>query len=93
MIHFIVRRKVGGKIKEMTWQKRKIWVIVTALTAAIVLVLFSGYYLYSEVHTERQVDYSVYQYHIAIISEEKNSSFWKDICSGAAEKEVMLVTA
>ncbi|HJC67536.1 MAG TPA: substrate-binding domain-containing protein [Candidatus Enterocloster excrementigallinarum] len=69
----------------MTWQKRKIWVIVTALTAAIVLVLFSGYYLYSEVHTERQVDYSVYQYHIAIISEEKNSSFWKDICSGAAE--------
>lgn len=31
----------------------------------------------------QEENFSSYQYHIAVISEESNTSFWKDVCEGA----------
>ncbi len=69
----------------MVRQKGKIWTTLAVLTAAAVLILFSVAFLRSKTHTEGEEEYSSYQYHIAIISEEKDSSFWKDVCRGAVE--------
>lgn len=61
------------------------WVAAAVLMAASVAAMFAGYFLLPGSGTAGDEDYSSYVYHIAIISDETDTSFWKDVYEGAVE--------
>ncbi|MGN0373399.1 MAG: sugar ABC transporter substrate-binding protein [Bariatricus sp.] len=66
-------------------QKQKVWIAAVFLMAAAVVMLVASYLLLPGNGTVGEEDYSAYRYHIAIISEGTNTSFWKDVCAGAVD--------
>jgi ribose transport system substrate-binding protein len=54
--------------------------------AAAALCLFSGYFLLMRNRLAGEEDSRAYEYHIAIISDETDTSFWKDVYAGAVEE-------
>lgn len=63
----------------------RIWIIVTGILAASVAVMLVSYYLLLQNKASGDQEYSSYEYHIAMISDEKDTSFWKDVYEGAVE--------
>ena len=55
------------------------------LIAASAAVTFTSCSLLAKSSTVGEEDYGSYAYHIAIISDETDSSFWKDVYQGAVE--------
>jgi len=65
--------------------RRKLWLLAGAVTAASAVAVVISYYLLLKNHKAGENDYSTYEYHIALISDETDTSFWKDVSRGAVE--------
>lgn len=65
---------------------KKLWLFAGAVTTASIVIIFISYYLLLKNHKTGDMDYSSYKYHIAIISDETDTSFWRDVYSGAVEE-------
>ena len=52
----------------------RVWTLAGAMMAVLTCLLFAGYFFLLKKHTTGETDYSSYQYHIAIISDETNTS-------------------
>lgn len=63
----------------------RILIIITGILAASVVVMLVSYYLLLQNKASGDQEYSSYEYHIAMISDEKDTSFWKDVYEGAVE--------
>ena len=63
----------------------KLWAAAGILMAASAAVLLAGSLLLSRHSAVGEEDYGSYTYHIAIISDETDSSFWKDVYEGAVK--------
>ena len=66
----------------------RVWTLAGAMMAVLTCLLFAGYFFLLKKHTTGETDYSSYQYHIAIISDETDTSFWADVYRGAVEAGV-----
>lgn len=69
---------------------RKLWLAALILTAISVIPLTAGFFLLpgrdqGVAGQKTQADYGTYQYHIAVISDETDTSFWADVYQGAVE--------
>ncbi len=64
-------------------KKQKRWAAAGILTAAAAGVLVAGYFMLPGSSSPGDEAYGTYQYHIAIISDETDTSFWKDVYGGA----------
>lgn len=62
-----------------------LWAAAMILIAASAAVTFTSCSLLAKSSTVGEEDYGSYAYHIAIISDETDSSFWKDVYQGAVE--------
>lgn len=67
---------------------KKFWAAAVILMAAAAVAMLAGYFLLLEDHGAAEAEYSSYDYHIAIISDETDNSFWKDVYEGAIEAGV-----
>lgn len=67
---------------------KKFWAAAVTLMAAAAVAMFAGYFLLLEDHGAAEAEYSSYDYHIAIISDETDNSFWRDVYEGAVEAGV-----
>lgn len=65
--------------------RNRLWVAAGVLMAVFVLAMLAGYFLLPGSGTAGDEDYGSYVYHIAIISDETDTSFWKDVYEGAVE--------
>lgn len=65
--------------------RRWLWAAAVILTAAFATAVFAGCFLLPGSRMTGEEEYSSYEYHIAIISDETDTSFWKDVCAGAVE--------
>lgn len=63
----------------------RMWTAVMGVLAASVAVMLVSYYLLLQNKAEGDQEYSSYQYHIAMISDDTDTSFWKDVYRGAVE--------
>lgn len=63
---------------------KKVW-ITGGLLAASVTAVYSACIWLAGLSTGKEEQYGSYQYHFAIISDETDSSFWKDVYEGAVE--------
>ncbi len=71
-------------------RSRQLWTGAVILTAASVAFLTLHFFLPSgrsqgSAGQKSQADYSTYEYHIAVISDETDTSFWADVYRGAVE--------
>lgn len=64
-------------------QNRRMWMAAVIFMAASIVMLVASYLILPAHSTAGEEEYGTYQYHIAIISEDPNTSFWKDVCAGA----------
>lgn len=69
---------------------RKLWLAALILTAVSVALLAAVFFLLpgrdqGVAGQKTQADYGTYQYHIAVISDETDTSFWADVYQGAVE--------
>lgn len=64
---------------------KRLWAAAGILVAASVTAMLAAYFLLLKNDAAGELDYSSYQYHIAIISDEADSSFWSDVYEGAVE--------
>jgi len=64
---------------------KKIWLAVGSLAAVLATVIYAGWPLFPGNYAAGEEDYGSYQYHIAIISDETDSSFWQEVYKGAME--------
>ena len=55
------------------------WMAAGILIAAFAAVVFGSSFLPSGSSAAGEEDYKSYEYHIAIISDETDTSFWKDV--------------
>lgn len=62
---------------------KKIWMAAGILVVASVIAMLAAYFLILKNNAAGESDYSSYQYHIAIISDETDNSFWEDVYEGA----------
>lgn len=62
---------------------KKIWMAAGILVVASVIAMLAAYFLILKNNAAGESDYSSYQYHIAIISDETGNSFWEDVYEGA----------
>lgn len=67
------------------FRSKKLWAAAGVLVAALVIAMFAAYFLLLKNKAVGEADYSSYQYHIAIISDETDNSFWEDVYDGAVE--------
>lgn len=78
---------------DKTWKirhTRKLWMATVILTAALAALLAASFFLLpgrgqGPAGQKGQADYGTYQYQIAVISDETDTSFWKDVYQGAVE--------
>ncbi|MCB7319019.1 substrate-binding domain-containing protein [Lacrimispora sp. 210928-DFI.3.58] len=61
------------------------WMAAGILIAAFAAVVFGSSFLPSGSSAAGEEDYKSYEYHIAIISDETDTSFWKDVYKGAVK--------
>ncbi len=73
-----------GQVSAQKRDNRK-WLIVAAvvLVVASVAAMMAGYLLIPGKNTVGEDDYGSYAYHIAIISDDTDTSFWGDVYAGA----------
>ena len=64
-------------------RKQRRWAAAGIFTAAAAGILVAGYFMIPGKSSPGDEEYGTYQYHIAIISEETDTSFWKDVYEGA----------
>lgn len=69
---------------------RQLWIAVVILTAVSVVLLAVSFFLLpgssqGPAGQKSQADYSTYRYHIAVISDETDTTFWADVYRGAVE--------
>ncbi|MCI8659241.1 MAG: sugar ABC transporter substrate-binding protein [Lachnospiraceae bacterium] len=64
---------------------KKLWTAMGIMMVIWVIAMLSGYFFLLRKNTLREAEYSSYDYHIAIISEETDTSFWQDVYLGAVE--------
>ena len=64
---------------------KRIWAAAGIFMAASVVAMLAGYFLLLENSVAGEADYSSYDYHIAIISDETDKSFWEEVYDGAVE--------
>lgn len=82
--------EIGSNRKSGTGPKdaapfKKLRLFAGAAATASVIIIMMSYYLPLKNHKTGDMDYSSYKYHIAIISDETDTSFWRDVHSGAVE--------
>lgn len=65
------------------FQSKRLWAAAGILVAASVIAMFAAYFLLLKNNAAGEAEYSSYQYHIAIISDDTNNTFWKDVYEGA----------
>lgn len=65
--------------------RRRLWMAAGILLAASACVMAVSFSLLSKTGAVNEEDYKSYQYHIAIISDETDTSFWEDVYRGAVE--------
>lgn len=66
--------------------KNRLWAAVVIVMAASAVAMLAAYLLLLETNTVGEEDYSSYEYHIAIISDETDTSFWNDVYRGAVNE-------
>ncbi len=59
--------------------------MVTIFLVSLVAVSFIAYFFYLKTNVVSGLDYSTYEYHIAIISDETGNSFWELVYASAKE--------
>lgn len=64
---------------------KRLWIPAAILVAASVIAMLAAYFLLLKNDAAGEAEYSSYQYHIAIISDETNNSFWDSVYQGAVE--------
>ncbi|MCI9185487.1 MAG: sugar ABC transporter substrate-binding protein [Lachnospiraceae bacterium] len=64
---------------------QKLWEAAGVLAATSAVILSASYFLLFKNNPASETDYGSYQYHIAIISDETDTSFWEDVYRGAVE--------
>ena len=62
---------------------KKLYAAAGILLGAAVAAMFAGYFLLLENQSAVEAAYSSYDYHIAIISDDTDNSFWKNVYQGA----------
>lgn len=62
---------------------QRLWVAAGILVTVSVVTMLAAYFLLLKNNAAGEADYSSYQYHIAIISDEMDNSFWEEVCDGA----------
>lgn len=66
-------------------QKYKMLRLLAGIAAVSLAAMAISYFLLLKSSKTGEVDYGSYQYHIAIISDETDTSFWRDVYAGAVE--------
>lgn len=74
---------MGYEHNKRTACSGKLWAAAGLLVAASVMAMFAAYFLLLKNNASGEADYSSYQHHIAIISDETDNSFWEDVYEGA----------
>ncbi len=62
-----------------------IWIVTGSLIVISLLLIFLVYFFLLSENRASELEYSTYDYHIAIISDETDNSFWESIYLGAKE--------
>ena len=62
---------------------KKLYATAGILLGAAVAAMFAGYFLLLENQSAVEAAYSSYDYHIAIISDDTDNSFWENVYQGA----------
>lgn len=63
----------------------KLWIAVGIVSAVSAAVIAPSYLLPIKDQTAMETEYKTYAYHVAIISDETDTSFWEDVYRGAVE--------
>jgi ribose transport system substrate-binding protein len=77
------------KREELSMKKanrKHLWIAAGIFMAAAALILVSGYFFLMRDRLAAEEDYRTYDYHIAIISDETDTSFWNDVCAGVIDQ-------
>lgn len=78
-----VRNTMESEYNKKPFQSKRLWAAAGILVAASVIAMFAAYFLLLKNNAAGEAEYSSYQYHIAIISDDTNNTFWRDVYEGA----------
>ena len=79
------REEKPAEARGRSGASKKLWIAVGIIAAASSAAIASGCMLLFMGRTATETEHKTYAYHIAIISDETDTSFWADVYRGAVE--------